>query len=80
MKIEHDGKTAEVDHRVIAAIGAFYAMAQFRKHLKNGGTDPFEAKVPGLGRRKLTEGEKWLNKYAKLSPEVQAEVKAALPS
>lgn len=81
MQIQHGKTTIKVDDTTIAAIGAFHATAQLKKHLKtNGAADGFEVKVPGTGRRKLSEGEKWAKRFAKLSAEAQAEVRKALPS
>lgn len=71
--------TIEAADKTLKAVGAFYAAAQLKKHLKdNGKADSFEVKIPGTGRRKLSEGEKWANKFAKLSPKAQAEVQDSL--
>ena len=72
--------SVEVVSKEVTKVGVFYVAAQLRKHLKdNGKVDDFEVKIPGIGRRKLSEGEKWANKFDKLSLEAQAEVQAALP-
>lgn len=81
MQITHSEQTIEVADKVLRTIGVFYATAQLKKHLKDNPTaNGFECKIPGTGRRKLSEGEKWSRKFAKLSPEAQAEVQAALPN
>jgi len=81
MLITYNDGSVDVSSKTVTAIGAFYTTAQLKKHLKNGGElTNFEAKIPGTGRRKLSEGEKWANKFAKLSPEALAVVKAALPN